>query len=62
MKKVVIDTTTKAFPNFIYKDASSHTPFIECEIEVVPGETWKGLILTVSTNGKYTVELTKKLD
>lgn len=62
-KIITIDIMTKDLPNFISKEANPEDGFgwIKCEVKLTEENTWEGKVISISSNGKYKVELTKKL-
>ncbi len=59
---ITIDTMTKEFPNFISKETKpqDQNGWIMCLMEVRKGELWEGKVISISTMGKYKVELLKR--
>jgi hypothetical protein len=63
MKKIIIDTTKKDLPQFIYEENQNlENGFLMCEVEVAKNEEYKGRVLSISTNGKYIVELLEEIN
>lgn len=63
MKKIItIDTTNKKYPNFINKETTpgNKNGWIKCDIEIEKDEIRSGIILSISSNGKYMVKLNEK--
>jgi hypothetical protein len=61
-KIITIDTTLKKPPLFIEK---SNTPednngYILCVVQTKENEIWDGRVISMTTNGKYVVELLER--
>jgi len=59
MKKIIIDTSKKQYPMFINKDYDNPL-WLEVEIGLNKDETVKGRVISITSNGKYVVEITKE--
>jgi len=60
---VLVDITAKGLPKFIEKENNpeNQNGYMLCTIQTKENETWEGRVVSVSTSGKYLVELINKL-
>lgn len=63
-KIITVDIKDNKYPVFLLKETEGlpAKDWIECEVEVAKEEVWEGRVITISSSGKYKVELLKKID
>jgi len=61
-KTITIDITEKKPPLFIEKSTKpeDNNGYILCVVQTKENEIWDGRIISMTTNGKYVVELLEK--
>lgn len=63
MEKIItIDVLKEGYPKFVFKETeNTDNGFIMCEVDVAENTTYSGRVLSISTNGKYRVELLEEV-
>jgi hypothetical protein len=62
MRTITIDTTKDEYPKFLYKETeNTDNGYLMCEVALSDGEDYKGRVISISTNGKYKVELLEEV-
>lgn len=62
MRTVIVDTTKDEYPKFLYKETeNTDNGYLMCEVALKDGEDYRGRVISISSNGKYKVELLEEV-